>query len=383
MVILKNSNYNNFIAELNGKRIICFGAGGTLSDFLFENQGKIELLERIDFVLDNNLTKKDNVIYFNLKQLPVITLADLIQSDISFSEYAIILTVANKYISDVISQLDNVPQLDDVYCYCGLNAISWGREVYPPLGSTLPKAKKGYSISKVIHYCWFGGKSMSTMEQECVESWKRKCPDYEIKLWNESNYDIYAKPPYVIQAYEAKKYAFVSDYARLDIIYNYGGVYLDTDVELLKNIDALLKYKAFFGFESLNLVATGLGFGSVSKNPTVKDLMDLYSRVQFSYNDGTINITPCTYYHTEYFGSKGLSINNSMQLIDDMLFLSNDFLCPLNQRSILYEFTGNTISDHKFCISWLDEKLRGNLQDKIKQFEEINFRLKNDWARSI
>ncbi len=115
-------------------------------------------------------------------------------------------------------------------------------------------------IPKVIHYFWFGEQPLSELAIKCIESWKKFCPDYEIKLWNESNYDV-SKNQYMLQTYQAKKYGFTVDFARLDVIYNYGGIYLDTDVELLKPLDEILNDKCFMGFESNKTVALGLGFG--------------------------------------------------------------------------------------------------------------------------
>ena len=127
-------------------------------------------------------------------------------------------------------------------------------------------------IPKIIHYCWFGGNEIPENDKKCIESWKKYCPDYKIIRWDESNYD-YKKNSYMREAYEAKKWGFVPDYARLDIIYNYGGIYLDTDVELLKSLDEILDCEGFFGFESENLVNLGLGFGAVKGNEIIRDMM--------------------------------------------------------------------------------------------------------------
>ena len=380
MIELKNANYPQFLSETSDKRIICFGVGGTFRDFLRANTGKVSLTEKIDHILDNN--PLDKVININCKRIAVETVSEFIQRNVDLSNYVVILAIANEYVIDVVAQLDVIPQFNDVCCYLGITAISWGREVYPPISSILPIPKNKYSIPKVIHCIWFGGsENMGEVEKECIESWKKYCPDYKLRSWDETNYDISATPLYVQQAYKVKKYAFVSDYARLDILYNYGGVYLDTDVELLGNIDNLLNYKAFWGFESYTLIATGLGFGSVSDNPVLRDLMEIYEQIIFSSDNGELNTTPCPVYHTEYFRDNGLKISNTLQVIDEMIFLPSDYFCPFNQGNVLYNFTKNTLSDHKFNVSWFNEINRNDWQSKISQLENINIRLKTDWRR--
>ena len=130
-------------------------------------------------------------------------------------------------------------------------------------------------IPKIIHYCWFGGNELPESVRKCIESWKKYCPDFVIKEWNESNYDV-TKLPFMKDAYEAKKYAFVSDYARLDIIYQHGGIYLDTDVELIKPLDdRLLDTTCFMGMETPGTVATGLGFGAIKGHSFIKQNRDV------------------------------------------------------------------------------------------------------------
>ena len=127
-------------------------------------------------------------------------------------------------------------------------------------------------IPKVIHYCWFGGNHKSELINKCIESWKKYCPGYEIIEWNESNFDINICE-YTKQAYDAKKYAFVSDVARLYIIYNYGGIYLDTDIELIRDFGDLLNYDAWFNWETERFIATSLGFCAQKGNEIVKFLL--------------------------------------------------------------------------------------------------------------
>ena len=139
-----------------------------------------------------------------------------------------------------------------------------------------------------IHYCWFGGGELPDEYKKYIESWRKCCPDYEIIRWDESNYDV-TKNRYMRQAYENKKWAFVSDYARVDIIYHQGGIYLDTDVELVKNFDEFLKWDLFCGFESFDYVAWGVGFGAVKEHEILKDVLNEYEKRSFLKEDGSFD----------------------------------------------------------------------------------------------
>ena len=139
-------------------------------------------------------------------------------------------------------------------------------------------------IPKIIHYCWFGGKPIPEKDQRCIASWKKQCPDYEIRKWDETNYDV-SKNQYMKEAYQAEKWGFVPDFARLDIIYNYGGFYLDTDVELLKPLDDLLPNKAVMGFEDGRNVSPGLIIGAEKNHSTIRLLMEVYRDRNFVNQD--------------------------------------------------------------------------------------------------
>ena len=183
-------------------------------------------------------------------------------------------------------------------------------------------------IPKTIHYCWFGRNPKPKLAEKCIKSWKKYCPDYKIIEWNEDNFDIASAPLYVRQAYEAKKWAFVTDYVRLDVVYNHGGIYLDTDVELLKNLDAFLTDKAYFGFEH-EYIATGLGFGAEKGAAILKELMQDYQSIPFVQQDGTQDMLPCTLRNTEVFLRHGLRQDGSEQLLDDGTHIyPMEFFCP-------------------------------------------------------
>lgn len=220
------------------------------------------------------------------------------------------------------------------------------------------------SIPKIIHYCWFGGNPLPDKVKHCIESWKKFCPDYKIIQWDESNYDV-NKIQYINDAYKEKKWAFVSDYARLDVVYNYGGIYLDIDVELKKNLDELLESSVFFAMEKQNmLIATGLGFGSEPLNLHIKNLLEIYNSLSFYKSDGTLNLTPCTLYTTEYFEKLGYKTADVTQKIDGVVIFSSDYFCPMNFLDGSLNITEKTFGIHWYDASWFSED-----DKKIHNFE--------------
>ncbi|MBQ6851051.1 MAG: glycosyl transferase [Oscillospiraceae bacterium] len=211
-------------------------------------------------------------------------------------------------------------------------------------------------IPKTIHYCWFGRNPLPESAQKCIASWKKYCPDYEIIEWNEDNFDISACPLYVHQAYEAKKWAFVTDYVRLKVVYDNGGIYMDTDVELIKNLNPLLKYKAYFGFEDGVHIATGLGFGAEKKHYILKELMADYDNMKFILDDGSLNRTPCPVINTNVMLAHGLKQDDSKQLLDDnILILPTIYLCPLDFETGKIKKSTETISIHWFDSTWMSQ----------------------------
>jgi hypothetical protein len=215
-------------------------------------------------------------------------------------------------------------------------------------------------IPKIIHYCWFGGNPIPSLTKKCIKSWKKLCPDYEIILWNESNFDISDCPIYVKQAYESKKWAFVSDYVRLKVVYDNGGIYLDTDVELIKSLDTLLSYGAFFRFESDGgCVATGLGFGAEKGNNVVRAMMDDYEGISFVKEDSSFDLTPCPVRNTRTLYRFGLKQDDSDQILDsNVRILPSEYLSPIEYSTGKKTLTENTISIHHYQSSWIKKSLR-------------------------
>lgn len=207
-------------------------------------------------------------------------------------------------------------------------------------------------IPKIIHYCWFGPNQKPEIVEKCIKSWKKCCPDYEIREWNEQNYDISKAPLYVRQAYEVKKWAFITDYARLEILYNNGGIYLDTDVELLSSLDKFLDYDAFFTFDDDAFIATGLGFGSRPHEEILRELMADYQDIPFLLEDGRYDRTPCPERNTGVFVRHGLKREDTLQKIGNMIFLPSDYFSPLSFHDMVLRKTENTVAIHWYAATW-------------------------------
>lgn len=231
-------------------------------------------------------------------------------------------------------------------------------------------------IPKTIHYCWFGGKAKGSLFEKCIRSWKKYCPDYEIIEWNEDNFDI-NYTSYTREAYAAGKWAFVSDVARLWIVFNNGGIYLDCDVELKRPLDELLFERAYFGVEesyndpSKLIVSTGLGFGAEKGNPIVKMMLDDYGKACFLNEDGTYDTTPCPKRNTksikhlipsEYYGEYILDIK-------DAKIFPKEYFCPLSTDGTVMNCTKETYSVHLYSASWLNDDERVVHQYRLFQYK--------------
>lgn len=209
-------------------------------------------------------------------------------------------------------------------------------------------------IPKIIHYCWFGNNPKPDIFYKCLKSWKKYCPDYEIKEWNESNFDVNINT-YIKEAYEEKKYAFVTDYARLWIIFNCGGIYLDTDVELIRPLDTLLNDCAFFGTEDGCHISTGLGFGAEKNNFFIELMMNDYNGIHFKNSDGTIDITTCPKRNTnsvKHLFKENTNFNNIYKLANATIY-PREYFCPLSADGLNMNKTINTYAIHWFTATWL------------------------------
>lgn len=228
-------------------------------------------------------------------------------------------------------------------------------------------------IPKVIHYCWFGRNPLPELAVKCINSWKKYLPEYEIKEWNEDNFDLDSFP-YVREAYDNRKFAFVTDVVRLYALYTEGGIYMDTDVEVLKSLDPFLSHHAFSGFENDTMIPTGIMASEVG-GKWAKDNLDYYEGKHFVKPDGTLDFTTNVETITAYMLKRGLQQNNTFQNFPSLItFYPKDFFCPKSYEDGKIYLTENTVTIHHFAGSWQSEQIQyaKNLSRKMVVFPECS-----------
>ncbi|WP_455765225.1 glycosyltransferase family 32 protein [Gemmiger formicilis] len=219
------------------------------------------------------------------------------------------------------------------------------------------------SIPKIIHYCWFGGNPLPEDAKRYIESWKKFCPDYQIIEWNEETFDLNSVA-YVKEAYEEKKWAFITDYVRLFALDKMGGVYMDTDVEVLKNLDAFLDDEGFSGFEREDAILTGI-MAAEKDNPFINELLHEYDDIHFRRADGTLDLTTNVTRITNCALKHGLKLDNSEQNFWHYTIYPKDYFCPKDYVTGQILLTENTYTIHHFSGSWHSPR-----QKKWQKFEQ-------------
>ena len=346
---LVNYSIQDIVREhKNGKTIIGFGAGKALDTFC---NGFFEypVGQFFSAIADNDVRLSGTIRKTKYSTIPVYTIEEIVSR---FSSVDIII-ITTQYLQRVSEQLKSFPQFQKTkgvfYGFLIDNNCDWKLDS-GEMDCDIVNVD-GIHIPKVIHYCWFGKSKIPDRYREWMKSWKKYCPDYEIVEWNESNYDV-NKNEYMAEAYDARKWGFVPDYARLDIIYHYGGIYLDTDVEVIQNLDSLLHQEAFCGFQDLN-VALGLGFGAVAYNKYILEMRDDYSSRHFDLGDGKYDLTPSPKFNSETLIRHGLILNGRFQKLENISVYPKVFFSPMNHYNRKIKKNHNTFMIHHFDGSWV------------------------------
>lgn len=231
------------------------------------------------------------------------------------------------------------------------------------------------SIPKVIHYCWFGGNPLPELAAQCIESWKKFLPDYEIMRWDESNFDVNSIP-YTAAAYNARKFAFVSDYARFRILYEHGGVYFDTDVEVIARMDDVLEKGPYMGRENGHDVASGLGMAAPAGLPFYREVLDYYEGLEF-------DTTTVVQHVTRLLEKHGLVESKDVETVAGINIYPESWFNPISTFDGILRLTPDTRTIHHFAQSWVSPSHRFFRKIALKILGPANKRKLSDFLLNL
>lgn len=363
MVKLMNMGTREFRQYIQNKKIYIYGAGRALEsclDIYFSDSF-------IEKIIDQDSNKWGKIINFNNQNIEIIGLNEfklIMKNENICREECILIITSPFYAYEIIHLLDEYSEFNGLRCFIQVLI----RNTYEAHEKT--KFTKGEQlIPKKIHFIWIGEKKLPDEYNKYIASWKKYNPDYEIIKWDENNYD-FTSGRYIKEAYEAKAWGFVTNYVRLDIIYRYGGIYLDTDVEAISNFDKMLNDKAFFCMGSYDRINTGCGFGGVKNHPIFKDMMNEFNKIGFLV-DGKPNKRPCHAYINPIIKKYGFNIDNQYQNNNKIALYTKDIMSPLTIEGMKDDFTESTVSIHHEKGTWKNEDEKKGTKDMIKLIERI------------
>lgn len=338
------------------KKIVCFGEGRKLRTFI-RTLEEFDISKMLFCIIDNDENKDGTEIEIAMTKIKVYSFTNFLRMNLRDC----LIVITSQEVCSIYEQLCSYEQLNDMSCcYCDFIRSETNEKIeksryYP---SNL-KVYDTLQIPKKIHYCWFGGKGIPEQNRIWIESWKKYCPDYEIIEWNETNYDV-SKNQYMYEAYQAKKWGFVPDYARLDIIYQHGGIYLDTDVEIIRNIDELLYQDAFAGIDGSRNISLGLGFGAVPQYHIFKEMLDFYNNIHFDVNHMIASPTLMR----PLFERHHYNYSGNLERIAGMTIYPEKVLAGKDGVTGRISITEHTYAIHHYDGSWNDK-------DKVMRHKKI------------
>lgn len=331
-----NSTPSEFRNRIHGKRVICFGGGDYFGLFAFDFGEGVDVVG----VIDNDPHKHGRTLSAGGLAVPVISPTQAVRMQ---QATGAVLVITASDCHSILQQLWEIPEFENVDCFL---YASIKYRALKPIDHILPFQSK-VEIPPVIHYCWFGGKPLPELQRRCIDSWRAHCPGYEIVEWNEGNYD-YTKSVWTRTAFEQKKWAFLTDYARFDILLEHGGIYFDTDVELLRSPDPLRYNQGFAATEAHGGVNSGSGIGAMKGLPVFRELL---AGFQDEYRAG---VTFCKNVkrETELFWRHGYRLNGEFQMIEHVAVLPFNILTPIVNDTGENFITDATVGVHHFMGGW-------------------------------
>lgn len=349
--------------KMRASKIVMFGAGVIGTSITPAILDYFDLGNKVVCCLDNDALKWGKNI--KLGQGTVTICAP----DILFKlgeNVAVIINIS-RY-AEALEQLEQMECTKAMICY--IMPMMCIKNFHNNGGKGVLQTSNVPMIPKKLHYMWLGGSVLPKKLQKCIDSWRRYCPDYEIIRWDESNYDV-KKSVYMEQAYQNKKYGYVPDYARLDILYQYGGIYMDTDVEVIRNLDDLLYQEAFSSVEKWQVLNFGGCSGAVPKHPALEVFLQAWEQRRFIREDGSLDILSSGFIDTRVALDYGYVLNGKNQTVLGMNIYAYDYFHPYDYMSGKMEMTDDTYAIHHFNGGWLDENMKlVNKQTRL-QYESL------------
>lgn len=340
-------------------KCVCFGSGAQ-GIRLIQFMENWDCLDNILYFTDNNPLKWGSIIQYENNEFHIKSIQDAFNG---LSQNTVIVVCSLDFVS-IFEQLDRIDTINNNLCL-SLPEVSAEQLLHSDYDYVI-KDNNVDTIPKIIHYCWFGGE-MPDIFKKNIDNWHKICPDYEIKRWDESNYDI-SKNKYMEMAYLQKRWGFVPDYARLDILYKYGGIYIDTDVEIVGNLDELLYQNGFTSFSGTLLADIGSGTGAIPGNNTIKELRDYYDNVMFSNKHVCQSPLSALFHSHNVLKKHGLQVNDTMQKVGNINIYPMIFqgACAyLNRKRI----TEKTFFVHYGAYSWMSE-IHRQAREKSSIYED-------------
>lgn len=349
---LRNTTYLELARRIRERnsRIIIYGAGMIGQIVVPYVIDTYQLHDYVDCYVDMDARKTGKSIVIGTHEYEI-RLPEVLES---IPQNSVIL-ITNSNFDAVLGFLDGIQSLSDVDCY-----------IVP----VMQRMAQHPGIPRKIHYCWFGGKEIPDFLKECMDSWYRHCPGYEVVRWDENTFDV-NKYEYTRQAAEHGRWGFVSDVARLDILYQHGGIYMDTDVKLLKPLDHLLHQKGFVGVEQWGNINSGGGIGAVPHHPMIREMLDYRLKFPFVMSDGSLNLETNGLYETMPFIRHGMRIDNTLQIINGMTVYPSAVFHPYDYMSCEERVDDSTVSIHYFHGGWMDESDRRNREMTQKKYGNV------------